>query len=446
MTDIKQKNTFKHISIIIFILIVLSQTHVSADKYQETGQMENKADSELKRGSTLDDYIRYALLNNPGLKSLYEKWQAALEKVTPAKTLPDPKLTFNKYITEVETRVGPQKYAIGISQTFPWFGKLDLKAKAALEAANAEKAQYNARKLMLVAKVKKVYYQYSYLAQAIKITQDNIKLVSSFEDVATAKYKSGAGLQNAVIKIQVELGKMDDRLSSLEDLITPVAAKLNSAMNRPSAAALPLPEEIPFEKITLDKSELIDLLKSDNPNLKALDYMAKRDDYLVSLSKKNYYPDIMLGVNYIDTAKRYDASPSDNGKDPLVASISINLPIWRKKYDSQKREAQAEHRSVLRSREETENSLIADLEMAVFELRDADRKIKLYRDTLLVKAEQNVNINQLAFSSDKTDFLNLIDAQRVLLEFQLAEKKALADYGKASADIEMLTGDNLKGK
>ena len=432
-----------------FTIVCISQDLHYGDENpvisQDSGP-DDPASPVLDKKSTIDDYVGYALLNNPGLKGLYEKWQAALDRVEPARTLPDPKLTFGDYIKEVETRVGPQKYAIGISQTFPWFGKLDLKGKAALEAANVEKARYDARKLMLTAKVKKLYYQYSYLAQAIKITQDNIKLVSSFENVAMVKYKGGAGLQNAVIKIQVELGKMDDRLSSLEDLITPVAAKLNSAMNRPSAAALPLPEEIPFEKITLDKSELIDLLKSDNPNLKAMDYMAKRDEYLVSLSEKNYYPDIMLGVNYIDTAKRYDASPSDNGKDPLVASISINLPIWRKKYDSQKREAQAEHRSVLRSREETENSLIADLEMAVFELRDADRKIKLYRDTLLVKAEQNVNINQLAFSSDKTDFLNLIDAQRVLLEFQLAEKKALADYGKASADIEMLTGDNLKGK
>lgn len=393
---------------------------------------------------TLDDYIKYALLNNPGLVAAYEKWQAALEKVGPAGTLPDPKLTFANYIDEVETRVGAQKYSFGVNQTLPWFGKLDLKSKAAVEAANAEKSLYDAQKLMLISKIKKLYYQYSYLAQAIKITQDNITLVANFESVARTKYKGGAGLQNAVIKIQVELGKLTDRLVSLKDSMTPVVAKLNSAMNRPSSASLPVPENIPDEKILIDRSELISLLQSNNPNLKVLDYMAEKDNYMIGLAEKNFYPDITLGLNYINTESRYDADPEDNGKDPLVASVSINLPIWRKKYNSIKRGVKAERRSVKRSREEMENSLIADLEMAVFELRDAERKITLYRDTLLKKAEQNVNINQLAFTSDKASFLDLIDAQRVLLEFQLAEKKALADYGKALSEIERLTDWNAK--
>ena len=405
----------------------------------------DQASPVLDRNSTLDDYISYALLNNPGLKAAYEKWQAALEKVAPARTLPDPKLTFSNYIKEVETRVGPQKYALSVSQTFPWFGKLDLRGKAALEAANAEKARYDAAKLILISKIKKLYYQYSYLAQSIKITRDNITLVSNFEDVATARYKSGAGLQNAVIKIQVELGKLEDRLTSLKDSVTPAAAKLNSAMNRSPSAILPVPENIPDEKMTLDKSELVSRLKTNNPNLKVLDYMAEKDNYMISLSGKNYYPDVTLGVNYIDTAPRYDAAPPDNGKDPLVASISVNLPIWRKKYDAEAREAMAEHRSAVRSREELENSLIADLEMAVFELRDAERKIALYGSNLIPKAEQNVSINQLAFSSDKASFLDLIDAQRMLLEFQLAEKKARADYDKALTEIEMLTAYGSKG-
>ena len=211
-----------------------------------------------------------------------------------------------------------------------------------------------------------------------------------------------------------------------------------------------LNDEAWYDKTTLsilDKDEntyaVIDV--PDNID-EMLDYMAEKDNYLIGLAGKNKYPDVTLGVNYISTESRYDASPPDNGKDPLVASISINLPIWRKKYNSLERTAQAEYRSVLRSREEKENSLIADLEMAIYELRDAERKITLYRDTLLKKAEQNVSINQLAFASEKATFLDLIDAQRVLLEFQLAEKKALADYGKALAEIEMLTGDNLKGK
>ena len=66
---------------------------------------------ETVKSDTLNEYIKYALLNNPGLKAAYEKWQAALERIGPAGTLPDPKMTFAYYIEEVETRVGAQKYA-----------------------------------------------------------------------------------------------------------------------------------------------------------------------------------------------------------------------------------------------------------------------------------------------------------------------------------------------
>lgn len=398
----------------------------------------------LNSESTLGDYVKYALLNNPGLKASYEKWQTALENVRPAQTLPDPKLTFAHYIEEVETRVGAQKYKLGLAQTFPWFGKLDLRGQIALQAANAEKEKYEAQKLKLISKIKKLYHGFSYLAQAIKITQDNITLVSNFESVARARYKGGVGLQNAVIKTQVELGKLEDRILSLKDSVRPVVAKLNSAMNRPSDLPLPLPENISVNKINLNDDEFISMLKSRNPNLNALDFITEKEEYSIKLTKKNYYPDVTFGVSYIETESRIDANPPDNGKNPIIANLSINLPIWRRKYDSQTRAAKAKHLAASRNREEMENALIADLEVALYELRDADRKIELYKDTLLPKAEQNVKINQLAFTSNKASFLDLIDAQRILLEFQLAEKKALSDYAKALAEIEMLTDHNYE--
>ena len=147
-----------------------------------------------------------------------------------------------------------------------------------------------------------------------------------------------------------------------------------------------------------------------------------------------------LGVDYIDTASRSDASPVDNGKDPVVAILSFNLPIWKQKYDAKTAEARARRRAVVREKKEKENSLIADLEVALFGLRDADRKIDLYRDTLLPKAEQSVKVTELAFTVDKAPFLDMIDSQRILLGFQLEHKRALADRAQRLAEIEKLTG------
>jgi cobalt-zinc-cadmium efflux system outer membrane protein len=395
---------------------------------------------DLDEDSTVDDYILYALLNNPGLKGSFERWKASLEKVDPASSLPDPRFTYSNYIRKVETRVGAQKQALGLTQTFPWFGKLNLQGEIALRAANAERQRYEASKLDLIYLIKSTYYEYCYIAQSINITKDNLTLVTHFESIARAKYKGGTGLQSAVIKTQVELGKLEDSLLSLQDLIQPITAKLNMALNRPSHMPLPMPKSIPEEKYHLSHEKLLSILRTENPSLKALDFMVAKEDLAIKLKKKDFFPNITLGINYIDTDSRSDMDLPDNGKDPVIANLSINLPIWHQKYNAESREAQARYRTALSERTEKENSLIADLEMAIFKLRDAGRKIDLYRDTLLPMAEQNVQINQQAFTSDIASFLDLIDSQRILLGFQLEHKRALSDYAQRLAEIEKLTG------
>jgi outer membrane protein TolC len=395
----------------------------------------------LDESSMLDDYVLYALLNNPGLAAHFDRWKAALEKVAPARTLPDPRFTYANFIREVETRVGAQQHKFGLAQSFPWFGKLDLREEVALLAAHAERQRYEAAKLALIFRVKKIYYEYCYLGQAMAITKDNVTLLSYMESVARTKYKSGTGLQSAIIRTQVELGKLEDRFRSLQDLMMPVAAKLNIALNRPSRMPVPVPKALPGEKENdLLHENLLSLLRTKNPTLKYFDFMAKKEDYAIRLAEKDFFPDVTLGLDYIDTASRSDANPSDNGKDPVIAMLSVNLPVWQRKYDAMRTEADARRRAVLGDRKEKENLLIADLEMALYKYRDAERKIDLYRDTLMPKAEQAMKVTQLAFTSDKASFLDLIDSQRILLGFQLDHKRALIDRAQRLAEIEMLIG------
>lgn len=121
--------------------------------------------------------MAYAALNNPGLEAAFNPGKAALEMVLPARTLPDPHFTFGYFIEQVETRVGPEDYTIGISQTFPWFGKLKLRGEAALEGANAAQQQYENAKLKVFDEVKQAYFELYYLGRAIGITDENMHLL-----------------------------------------------------------------------------------------------------------------------------------------------------------------------------------------------------------------------------------------------------------------------------
>ena len=115
---------------------------------------------ELTENSELSDYLAYSALNNPGLEAAFNRWKAALNRVPQVRSLPDPRFNYKYFIEEVETRVGPQRQSFGISQLFPWFGKLDLRGDVAAQAANSARQKYQAAKLKLFFEVTDVYYAY----------------------------------------------------------------------------------------------------------------------------------------------------------------------------------------------------------------------------------------------------------------------------------------------
>jgi len=421
-----------------------SRESVYPSEYPSVADMGEPAElPELDESSTLQDYLVYAEMNNPGLRAAYERWQAALERVPQVTSLPDPRLSYGYFIREVETRVGPQRQKFGLSQSFPWFGTLSLQGNMAAEAANAEKSRFDAARLELAYRVENAYYEYYYFGRAVRVTRDIVDLVSSLEKVLETMFRAGETSNANLIKAQVELGTLQDRLRSLEDVRAPVVARLNAALNRPPDTPVPEPEEIPFDEVEVSSEELASKLAESNPELHAIDSMAEKEKTSISLARKAYYPDFTLGVDYVDTSEARMAGVEDSGTDAIMAMAAINIPLWHGKYRAAEKEARARYEAALEERADRENTLTADLEMALYEFRDAERKIALYRDTLIPRAEQSLEVTREAFTAGQSDFLNIIDAERILLEFRLSYERALANRSQRLARIDMLVGADL---
>lgn len=399
----------------------------------------------LNEQSGLSDYLIYAALENAGLEAAFNRWKAALQRVPQAKSLPDPRFNYRYFVEQVETRVGAQKQAFGIAQMFPWFGKLELRGDAAADAANTARQRYEAAKLRLFFQVKDAYYEYYYLGRAITVVEENILLVKNFEGVARTRYKTATGKHSAVIRAQVELGKLEDRLKTLQDLQGPIVAKLNAALNRPAEARLSWPKQIEEENVSFSDRQLLEWMADSNPELRALDFEIAKNRTKIDLAKKDYYPDITLGIDFIDTEDSISAAPpSDSGQDPVIAMFSINLPIWREKLDAGLREARYNYRAASRSRLQKLNTLNAQLKLTLYLFRDGERKIDLYRDTLLPKAIESVKASEASFRVGGDTFLELIDTQRIMLEFELAYERALSNKAQKLAELEMLIGREIQ--
>ncbi len=395
---------------------------------------------EITKHSSLDDFLLYAAVKNPGLEASYNRWQAAEEKAVQAGALPDPRVTYGYYVKEVETRVGPQKQRFGISQTIPGGAKRALKASLAHREAAVARQHYETARLELSYRVKEAYYEYYYLGRAVQITGENVTLLTHLEQVARTKYKTGTAQHTDVIRAQVELGKLEDRLQSLRDLLQPAADGLNAVLNRPGGTPIPLPDSIPSDLPDISTDDAVSALRNANPDLRSLDLVESREAAVVSLSRENRKPDLILGLTLIDTDSAV-MPVVDSGKDPLMATITVNLPFFSQEvYRAMEREAVKRHRAAGYERLDRENTILARLKMVLYNFRDAGRKMALYRDTLIPKGEQSLKVVQQAFAAGRSSFLDLIDAQRTLLEFRLAYERALADRSRRLAEIELLTG------
>jgi len=396
---------------------------------------------QLTETSGLAEYLAAAALNNPQMQAAFYRWQAADAQTPQAEALPDPKLTYRYFIEEVETRVGAQRQSVQLAQTLPPFGSLRLRGEAADKAADAARGRYEAVKLAVFYEVTRAYYEYYYLHRAIELTRENLDLVAGIESVAAARYRADAAQHADVIRAQVELGTLDDRLRTLTDLRTPHAARLNAAMNRPTDTELPWPEEMTAEPVTITEAQARQWLTETNPQLKALDSEVARRRAEVDLARKDYYPDLTFGVQWIDTANATGAMrPEDSGKDPWIAMVSVNVPLWRSKLDASLRQAKQQQAAATAERVHAANELESQLAMTLYQLADAQRKMNLYRDTLIPKAAESLSVIQSGYRSGKTGFIDLLDAVQVILEFQLAYERALADRAQRVGQLEMLVG------
>ncbi len=385
---------------------------------------------------SLDDYLIQAGQHNAGLKALFSDYMAALEKVPQAKSLPDPVMAFGYFLSPVETRIGPQEFRISASQMFPWFGELKAREQAAAYMAKAKYEAFIDARNKLYFDVKKLYYQLFYLEESIRTTDENIVLVRSMQDLARIKFESGKAPMVDVLRADLEINKLNERLAFFEDTRKPLEAAFKEKLNDSSLILL-WPDTLTSASWLLDKEAARDSIRNANPRLKALGEQEKAWGYQHEAAIKAGYPSINLGIDYINVGQRTDLNPAGNGRDAFLPKIGFTLPIYRNKYRAMQQETVLMQQSVVQQKVEIQNRLDTELETAERDLQDAERRISLYRDQLVI-AKQALSILISAYSSAGSDFEEVLRMDRMLLNYELQLAKATTDQNTAVANLKYL--------
>jgi len=439
-----QRIRYTHVGVFMVMVFFLAsgsfaQDHAKSSDYsqiQEYGTLQTSY-PEFPRSPSFSDYLDYAEWYNPELKSSLQTLNAAKENLTPSGTLPDPQL--NYIIDDMGSGVSTFQHKIELSQMFPWFGKRTLiREQAQLNTEVAQQA-YVQKRLKIRSSVMLAYSEYYYLSKMIYITEENMKLLSFLESVIRARYTTGEEDQSAIVKAQVELGMLEEQLQSLNDMTETARAKMNAVLNLPSNYQLPAPEYLPDAHLSLSIDSLTVLLSANNPFIEAMRMKSLMDSKDIELAHKQFFPDFMLGVG----TERLMNKPMDGNRNSFMGMFSLSLPVWRNSYSHTVKAAQARAGSTEQELKNELNGLVLELKEALYKYHDAERKISLYRDSLIPKTRELLAVSQRSYEAGKTDFLDIIDSQRTLIDLELNYERALADRIQSVSRVETLINEEI---
>jgi outer membrane protein TolC len=390
----------------------------------------------------LSSLIEEALEKNLQIKAAEKEWQASLEKITQAKSLPDPMLGYSHFGQSVETRLGPQRNKISLSQKFPFFGKLKLKGSIAQQSALLQQEQLNAMKADIILQVKNAYYSLYWIDRSIEISLEERDVFRRLARIAEKKYVTDQASQQDVLKAQLEITKVTNKLLTLEKARNGIFASLNTLLDRDPGSSFGVTEEFEIPDLEMDQVKLQSLSKEMRPELRKVQHQINREDEKLKLAKKNFYPDFSIMVDYIDIGGGTTNNPED-GRNAWMASVGISIPLWKKKLRAAEAEASMRMKAGEDRYKYLENETNSRINEIVLDIKTALEQLDLYDHSLLPQAEQSLKSSEVGYLAGKVDFLNLLDSERMILGIKNGYFKIKSDLGKSSALLERIVGKDL---
>jgi cobalt-zinc-cadmium efflux system outer membrane protein len=390
----------------------------------------------------LEKYLMEAASNNPGLKSAFNEYLAALEKIPQVGALPDPKVTFGYFIQPVETRLGPQQARISLMQMLPWFGTLDARKNTATEMAKSKYEMFEEAKSRLFYDVKSVYYNLYFTGQAIDITLENIDILNTFLNIALVKVESGLTSAVDLLRVEMEISDLENQLALLKDRSYAQQVTFNNLLNVNENREVSLPELLTVSELPYNRATVLDSIRSGNHQLRHLSFLESSFIYQEKAASKTGNPDISLGIDYMVIGKSQAsmATSSESGTDAIVfPMVSISVPLYRQKYRAMVKEAVLLQEATFNKKEEKVNVLESLYAGADKDYQDAGRR--LYHFNIQAeRASKAIRILETDYATSARNFEEVLRMERQWLGYRLEQEKARTDINAAVAFINYLIG------
>lgn len=392
---------------------------------------------------SLEQMEAAAALGNPEIRAAVRRVSVAAAKVPGAGALDDPMFQYRNWGTPLEKPydLNQAQNMFMIQQTFPGPGKRAARTEVAGGEVEVAKQQLEGVRREVQVRVRKAFYDLLRNADELRIHDEQMRLTRQALESARIKYTVGRVPQQDVLKAQIAMTRLDDHLIMLEEQGEMARAELNTMMGRSPDAPLEIIGRYSTVAKVPSLLELERIAVENRPELRAYAAQEKVAQARSNLAGKAYTPDFTVGGGYMLMPE--GAAYRNN----YMAEVSINLPwLNRRKHEAEIGEAKAMTEMTRSEYEMQRAAVMLEIQQALVKVRSAQRSLELYRGTLRPQAEATFKSAAAAYQHDRTDFLNLIDSQNMLLEVQSSFYKTAADLDTRIAELERAIGTALPGR
>lgn len=387
---------------------------------------------------TVQGLLEDAMRRSPAIQAKRRAYEAARARVFAAWLPNDPEFGVD---AEGQSSLfgisGRTNTEYMVQQTVPFPTTLILRGRIALRDAQIAYQQYQEAVRDVLWHLEQPYYEL-YLAKKTLVTLDELRaLLEKVSSAVQARYETNRASQQDLLKARIELSKLDIELFQMRQQEHLGEAHLSHLLNVPLQRAYTLPEERPSAPLTVSLEELERRVVRERSELRAAAIGIQRAKSGRLLAQTRWLPDL---TGRIETRQFKDGRDAEHD-----TFIGVTVPVWSL-LKGLGGEWTAAHRDVQEAEamyEELKNEILLAIHEGYAKTKSAEHALTVYEQFTLPQAKQQVEVALAAYEAGRTDFLDLIDAQRMLKDIQLSYYKARAEHELGLASLRFAIGGEL---
>ena len=388
----------------------------------------------------LKDLVSEALTRNPEIQAARHSVNAKRARVPQAKAWPDPTISFGyggNAVPPFSVMRGDPSSArqIMAEQEIPYPGKTRLRGQIAAHETEAEVTTVEDAQRQVAAETKEAYFELHFIDQSLETLRKDREILQRLAKVAEIRYSVGKAAQQDLLRAQVELSKLVERQTTLEQTRKTLEAQLNSLRDLPVDTPVGPTADVRPSVLTQSIDELQSAAESSFPALKRQQTMIEGNRLAVDLARKDVRPNFSVGYTYMQRAGM---------PDMYGVTFSTSLPIFRRsKQDMAIREA-AESLESARRKEQNELTVLRyRVKQEYLQVQSALRLLDLYSQGIVPQSRLTLESSLASYETGATDFQSVLGNFSTILDYELGYLQQIATHEKALARLEELTGLEL---